>query len=119
MTELPPIIMPKEEDAKNQKEIDLLRTINKLVDNLRAILDRGVHFEDNIDCRMITFTSNASPDTEDTVVHTLGKTPQGYIVYSKDKAGDLYTSTGGTAWDSVNLYLKCTVASVTFKIIVI
>jgi hypothetical protein len=119
MTSFPPVIMPKLENAKDQKEIDLLRTLNRLVDNLRTILDRGVQFEDNIDCRMISFTSNASPNTEDTVAHTLGKTPQGYIIYSKDKAGDLYTSTGGTAWDATNMYLKCTVASVAFKIIVI
>jgi len=119
MTALPPIIVPREENAVNQKEIDLLRTLNKMVDNLRSIVDRGIQFEDNIDCRLITFTSNAAPDTEDTVAHTLGKTPQGYIIYAKDKAGDLYTSTGGTAWDATNMYLKCTVASVTFKIIVI
>ena len=57
-----------------------------------------------------------SPDTEDTTAHTLGKVPTGFFVISQDKAGSLYDS--GTAFTATNIFTKCDVASVTFKIIV-
>lgn len=77
--------------------------------------NRGV----NIAGRFQAFTSNATPDTEDTVAHGLGATPSGelYIVMSQSKAGSLYKS--GTAWDATNAYFKCDVASVAFKIFIL
>lgn len=83
--------------------------------NLKAILDGGISFTDNMDVSIVTYTSNASPDTEDTVAHGLGKVPTGYIPVSKDKAGDVYTS---SAADATNLKLKCTVASVALKLLI-
>lgn len=83
---------------------------------LKAILDRGIRFEDNVDCRIVTYTSNATPDTEDSVPHDLRKVPVGYIVIGKDAAGDVYDSSAHTSTD---LKLKCSVASVTITLIVI
>lgn len=83
---------------------------------LKAILDRGIRFEDNVDCRIVTYTSNATPDTEDSVPHDLRKVPVGYIVIGKDLAGDVYDSAAHSATD---LKLKCSVASVTITLIVI
>ena len=117
MAILKPVFLPEVESSRG-KEYDLIKALDLFIEDVSAVLDRGLQFEDNIDCRLVSFTSNATPDTEDEVAHTLGKTPQGYVVYGKDKAGDLYTSTGGTAWDATNMYLKCTVASVAYKIIV-
>jgi len=62
------------------------------------------------------YTSNATPDAEDTIAHGLGRTPVGFIVIDKDKAGDIYD--GGTAWTDTNIYLKCAVASVTATVLV-
>lgn len=69
---------------------------------------------ENISGEFQVFTSNATPDTEDTVAHTIGAVPVGYIVLKQDKAGSLYMS--GTAWTSSNVYFKCDVASVAFTI---
>ena len=69
---------------------------------------------ENISGEFQVFTSNATPDAEDTVAHTIGAIPVGYIVLKQDKAGSLYL--GSTAWTSGNTYFKCNVASVAFTI---
>ena len=58
--------------------------------------------------------TTAGADTEVVVAHTLGAIPVGYIVLMQDKAGSLYSST--TAWTKSNIYVKCDVATVVFKI---
>lgn len=50
-------------------------------------------------------------NTEFAVVHGLGYVPTGYLVTRKDKACDIYTSTGGTAWTEDTIYLKSSVAN--------
>lgn len=69
---------------------------------------------ENISGEFQVFTSNATPDTEDTVAHTIGAVPVGYIVLKQDKAGSLYL--GSTSWSSSSVYFKCNVASVAFTI---
>lgn len=103
-------------DAPDIREFDrqLLQILDEWNQNLRAILERGISRDDNIDDAEVEFTSNAVADTEDTVAHGLGKVPSGFIVVNKDKAGVLYD--GGTTWTSTNIYLKSNVASTTYKI---
>lgn len=75
--------------------------------------DRG----ENISGEFQQFTTSATPDAENTIAHTLGSVPVGYIILGQDKAGSLYQlAATGTAWTSSNLYLKCDVASVTFLV---
>lgn len=69
---------------------------------------------ENISGQFQVFTSNGTPDTEDTVAHTIGAVPIGYIVLKQNKAGSLYL--GSSAWTSGNVYFKCDVASVAFTI---
>ena len=69
---------------------------------------------ENISGEFQVFTSNATPDTEDEVAHTIGAIPVGYIVLKQDKAGSLYL--GSTSWSSSSVYFKCDVASVAFTI---
>lgn len=95
---------------------DFLNTMNEMARNMDAILNRGISFSENVDCRLATFTSSGTPDAENTVAHALGKVPTGYIVYGIDKAAIVYTGT--TAWTKTNIYLKCNVATVATKIIV-
>ena len=106
-------IFPKPE-TKRQRE--MLQVLNVILLRLKSILNAGILFDENVSCKLVSFTSNATPDTEDTTAHGLGKVPNGYIVYSQNKAGSLYDS--GTAHTATNIYTKCDVASVTFKIIV-
>lgn len=107
-------------------EKDLLKALNSHILNLKSILDRGITFTENTDCVIITYTTNATKDTEDTIALTgtldnrkLNKIPIGFIPIAQNKAGSLYgTAALGTAWTNQNIYLKCSVASVTFTIMV-
>lgn len=65
--------------------------------------------------KLVTYTTNATVGTQDTVAHNLGYIPQGYIPVDKSAAVDLYT--GATA-DGTNLYLKASVASVKVTLLV-
>ena len=78
--------------------------------------DKVTAFLAKLDGEFISGTTNATPNTEDTLTHTLGRVPKGFIVVGKDKAGDVYD--GGTANTDTNLNIKCAVASVTVKIYV-
>ena len=65
------------------------------------------------------FTTSGTPDAENTIAHGLGAIPVGYIIMGQDKAGSLYQlDDTGTAWDTTNIYLKCDIASVTFKVFI-
>lgn len=72
---------------------------------------------ENMAGQFLTITTNATPNTEDTFSHTMGSIPVGYIIIGQNKAGSLYQlSNTGTAWTSSKIYLKCSVASVTFNL---
>lgn len=72
---------------------------------------------ENIAGEFQVYTSNGSADTEDTIAHTLGSVPIGYIVIKQDKGSVVYDS--GTAWTSTDIYLKQTVATVATTIFLI
>lgn len=96
---------------------DLITILGEFDLSLKAILDKGVSLNDNVDAAVVSYTSNATPDTEDTVAHTLGKIPTYFIVGDIDKGGVVYRS--GTTFTSTNIYLKCTVASAAIKLILL
>lgn len=78
--------------------------------------DRG----ENMAGEFQQFTTSGTPNAENTIAHTIGAIPVGYIIVWQDKAGTLYQGpTTGTAWTSTNIYLKCSVASVTFSVFLI
>lgn len=81
--------------------------------NLKGILDRGISFTDNIDAVDIEFTSSATPDAENTVTHTLGKVPTGFIVYDINKGAVVYKGT--TSWTKTTIYLKVNTATTIVK----
>lgn len=83
--------------------------------NLDAMLNRGLRFQDNFDCKLVSFTSSVTPDAENTVAHTLGRIPTGFIVYSLDKGAVVYL--GGTTWTATNAYLKVNTATTATKVI--
>lgn len=89
------------------KELQLFLT--DLDMNLDAVLNKGVSFEDNFNGEFVTFTSNATPDTEDTVTHHLKKAPAGFIVTGLNKGAVIYA--GGTMDTETEIHLKSTVAS--------
>lgn len=101
---------------KNDQDNDLYRVLSEFFRKIVTILNRGITFDENIDCRLNTFTSSGTPDAENTIAHGLGKVPTGYVIYGLNKAAIVYTGT--TAWTSINIYLKVNVASAAVKIIV-
>lgn len=111
---LPSIYKTHSKELRKLDE-DLLRALNELNDNLSAILNTGISFNDNFDSVFVTYTSNAIANTEDTVTHTLGKTPTGIIPVSLDKAAIIYKSGSYTA---TSLLIKCNVASTTATLLV-
>ena len=113
MSEISKVILPT---SKSQYENDLNNALEAFINSISLILDRGISFFDNVDCVLVTFTSSATPDAENTISHLLGKIPSGFIVYSQDKAGSFYD--GSTAFTASNIYVKCDTASVTAKIII-
>ena len=108
------LFFPRSDD---KRESDLFDSLNKFYIEVKSILNRGASFDDNIDCRLVSFTSNAVATNDTEVTHTLGKIPSGYIIYSQDKAGSLYLGSG--TWTATKIYVASDVASVAFKIIAI
>ena len=113
---------------------DFQTSVKAFVEQATKVLSGNVSFGSttantdpsrNMDCWINVGTAPVGPNTEFAVTHNLRRIPIGYIVIAKSIAGDFYTSTGGTAWTAAtnaalgNIYLKCTVASVGFTIIVI
>lgn len=109
MAQLPPkILFPKPRDLYDQLlQQAFTNYLNKLVD----IINGGIRLSDNEDSVEVAYSSNAIADTEDTVAHTLGRTPVGFRVVNINKGGVVYDS--GTSWTSSNIYLKCTTSSTT------
>ena len=64
------------------------------------------------DCE-VDDTGNA--DTEFAVTHALGRLPVGFVVYYSDAAAGVYDS-GGTAWTTQTIYLKCDAANAHLKV---
>lgn len=110
--------MSTREDTKDQYQKNVDNDIANLFTAMAGRIRLGTGVDgargENISGEFQVFTSNATPDSEDTIAHTVGAVPVGYIVLKQNKAGSLYT--GSTTWTSSNVYFKCNVASVTFTI---
>lgn len=116
-------VLNDKQPLKDQVTI-LQSQINKIFQCLQGRVSFGTGVDgvdgQNIEGQWQTYTSNAVANTEDTLGHTIGSIPLGVIVVSQDKAGSLYQGpTTGTAWTSTNIYLKCSVASVTFNLFLV
>jgi hypothetical protein len=84
---------------------------------------RGVHLgtgtgvAGNLDGVYVSYTSNAMPNTEDTVTHNLGRVPIGFLVIERNKAGTVYSSSKAS-WSSTKMYLKCDVGDTATTLLV-
>lgn len=111
-----PAIFTKSYGDVRQLDNDMLKALSELSINLDSILNQGMRFEDNVDCRLVEVTSHATPGTEFSVSHGLGKVPTGYVIYRRDGAGTVYDGT--SADTATTLFLRSDASSVTFKLIV-
>lgn len=83
--------------------------------NLTSLLNQGLRIPDNFDGAVLSYTSNAVANTQDSVPHGLRKVPSYFIVLSVDKGGVVYKS---AAFDATNVYLKNSATSVATTIYV-
>ena len=72
-------------------------------------LGNGSGWAGKLDAEFISYTTNATANTEDAISHNLGRVPVGYIVVKNGNGGVIYN--GSTAWTNTTIYLKCTTAS--------
>jgi len=87
------------------EQFDKLRTFDKelitALSNwsmvLKSILDGGISIKDNVDASQVSVVSHATPGTEFSIAHGLGKIPEGYIVTGKMARGAYTTGLQRTA----------------------
>lgn len=94
---------------------DLITVLSSMSGNLAAILDGGISVNDNLDASIVSVASHATPGTEFSVAHGLGKSPSGYVVCGQSAAGSIFD--GATANSRTTAYFKSNVSAVTFKIL--
>lgn len=91
-------------DTSNLKTYeDFSRFAARLFGEIQSILNSGILFTDNVNCRILGVNFAAS-NTEVPVAHGLSKVPTGYILINASAAMSVYDS-GSTNTD-VTLYLK-------------
>lgn len=106
--------------SERQMSFDIGAIIQVLQGRVRFGTGTNKQDGENIAGRFIQYTSNVTINTEDTIVHNIGSIPIGYIILWQDKAGSFYQGpTTGTDWNKTNMYLKCSVASVTALLFVL
>lgn len=111
-----PSLYAQDEKTLRQFDKDLLTSLGDWSLSQKLLLMRGLNFDDNFDGRRVAVTSHATPGTEFSVAHTLGKVPIGYIVIGQAGAGSIYD--GATASTKTTLYLKSDAAATSFRILV-
>jgi hypothetical protein len=62
---------------------------------------------------VVNYTSNATANTADTVAHTLGRVPVGYVIIQTTKAGHVYNggTSGAFSATAANIVLKSDIVS--------
>jgi hypothetical protein len=112
-----PALFTEQFDKLRPFDKDLLTALSNWGFVLKSILDGGISINDNVDASVISVTSDATPGTEFSVLHGLGKIPSGYIVMGQDGSGSVYD--GSTSNTNATLYLKSNASSVTFKLLIV
>lgn len=115
--------IPIDEESEENAEFHFLAQLRDIVSATRQLSftsrDGAIQNYDkagNFNAVWLAFTSNGVANTEDTVPHTLGRIPVAMLVSIPNKAAILYRGT--TAWTETNIYLKTSVASTTWNIMV-
>ena len=88
----------------------LVQTIGYLTPQFTEIVHNA------IDRRQFADVTTPGADIEFSVTHGLGFVPMGFLVASQDKAGSFYNST--TAWTTEKIFLKCSAATATLRILI-
>ena len=81
------------------------------------ILNKGLKVDDNFNAEVVTIADTGAADSENTLSHTLKRTPNYFIVLYSDKAVSAYD--GGTSWTSTAVYLKFNAANCNVKVLLL
>jgi hypothetical protein len=117
MAYLPKRIKQSSAIPESAWEKNLQQSLNEYTALLGDILNGGIRLDEHANLANKTATTPATPGEEFTVAHGLKRVPIGWFVISKDKACDIYL--GSTSATAENLYLKCSVASASVRLLVI
>jgi hypothetical protein len=94
---------------------NLVQLLSQQEISLSSLLNQGLRMPDNFDGKILSYTSNLTADTTDTIAHGLRKTPSYFMVLSIDKPGILYKS---APFDALSVYLKCSIEAAAVSIFV-
>ena len=62
-------------------------------------------------------TSPGTANTQFAITHNLGRIPTGYVLLAANPAGTLYqTATSGTPWTTTQIFVKATIASMSYTV---
>jgi hypothetical protein len=84
---------------------------------LSGVINGGLKFSDNFNCEQVVVADTGTADTEFKVAHTLKRVPSGYLMISRNKAGQIYK--GSTAWSDTFVYLKADTANMNITLLLI
>ena len=98
-------------------ERQLDESLSRYCSDIAGILNRGIRVDDNFQGGIFTVSDTGNADTEFEVAHTISRVPNGFIIIYINKAGIVYDS--GTPWTSSKIYLKCSQANATLKLLVV
>ena len=83
---------------------------------LSSIINGGLKFTDNFNCKESAVSDTGTANTEFAVAHTLKRIPIGYLVIRNNKAGFVYDSS--SAFTAENIYLKHSIANAAITILI-
>ena len=111
-------IRTKLKTSREESEFDksLTQELLSAWRELSSLLNGGIKFEDNFNAQIIDVSDSGTINTEFSVSHDLKRVPSGFLVFNINKAGVVYDS--GTAWTTAALFLKCSAANATIKLLV-
>lgn len=119
MTYIPePIPIPEDAEDKEFHFLNQLRGVTSVARNL-TFTNGAIANNDkagNMRAVWCVYTSNGTANTEDAVPHTLGYVPVGFFAAAPNKAATIYV--GPTAWTKTHIYLKTSVATVIWQLMV-
>lgn len=104
------------------------QTRRRLFDLAQAT-NGGIDFGSSTQTSLANYTGNMNgqwvnpvtapgvANTEFPIAHNLGRIPNGYLIFWKDRSADLYQGPAtGTAWTTTQIFVKCTVANAVFAV---
>lgn len=112
-----PSFKPSNHPPENAFEKDLEIALDAIFSAIKEILNGGIRITDNLNSRISTITTSATPGTETAIAHGLKRIPAGAIILERDKAGHVFLGSSGK--DSENYYVQSDVASVTVSLLIL